>query len=260
MDKLETQTQLDKLETGVRSVDVEKTAESQAQPAASAHHPVETAEIRSTPLLKSPGGRTAGRQAPPTGANKKKKKKKAVRPGQQTDGEVPLVTTSQEKLITTSEERLFEEDTDQVEEKTPSADVLSEGIDPAGSSDDVESTNQVTNENELSPENQSLVEIETQEIDDKVEESLIGVVAMETRDNLVEDKAESGDVSSPASLSAAVEDVVTDGSTVEAVAMDTIDESHALEEVFGNYQVELSGEEGLAALLQSYDSGIKKIR
>ena len=42
--------------------------------------------------------------------------------------------------------------------------------------------------------------------------------------------------------------------------MDTVDESHALEEVFGNYQVELSAEDSLAALLQSYDSSIKKIR
>ena len=68
MDKLET-------ETGVRSDDVGKTAESQAQPATSPHHPVETAEVKSTPLLKSPGGGTAARQAPPTIANKKKKKK-----------------------------------------------------------------------------------------------------------------------------------------------------------------------------------------
>ena len=261
--------QLDKVDDAGGADVICSTAEPQTQPAEKQPQPTEKAEslnIRTRPLLKSPGGRTTGRQALPTGAIKKKKKK-AFRPGgvqqtEQTDGEVPsittsdnkliTVTTSEEKLVTTSEEELTT--ISQLDGGASSVFTSNVGKAPSVSEDDVEDTKHATSECQDASPNPNLVVK-----DDQVEEPVIDYVTMETKEKAIDNQAEPADITSTANLSTPAEGVGAD-SVAEPITLDTVEESHALEEVFCNYHIELSGEDSLAALLQSYESSIKKIR
>lgn len=252
--------------------DIGSTAEPHTQPTEKQTQPTqkaETSNIRTKPLPKSAGGRAVGRQAPPTGANKKKKWK-AFRPGgvqqtEQTDGEVPSIatsneklTTSEEKLIATSEEELAT--TSQVDGETPSVFTSNVGKPPSVSEDDVEDTKQASVKSEDCSQTQNLVDDEIKEERSQVEESVIDCITMETQEEATKNQAVPADVGSPANVDTLAEGVVSAETLSEPVALDTVDESQALEEVFGNYRIELSGEDSLAALLQSYESNVKKIR
>ena len=97
---------------------------------------------------------------------------------------------------------------------------------------------------------QQLIEIEEKEV-------VTDEVAMETKQPSVGVVEDSPKTSEP---EGGVVTSSTEESTSHPVAIETVNESDTLEEVFGNYRIELSGEERLGALLQSYQSGIKKIR
>lgn len=209
-----------------------------------------TLDVKPAPYFKSPGSRTAARQAPPTGANKKKKKK-AIRPGQQVhveedaplitppqthEGESGLVSTRDDgdlPSISSSHEDSFKVDGDTSQEH---GDVLTIA----------DNIIQV----ETNDEHQKPVDVEATD----GRSSPLDKVSMETNqpDAVVDDDAKHS-----RSESITME---TANAMLESVAVETMDESHALEEVFGNYRIELSGEDSLAALLQSYQSSIRKIR
>ena len=196
--------------------------------------PAAIKEVKSSITSRSPfkvgEGRSTGRQAPLVGGAKKKKKKKAVRPGQPTS-------------------------TSQAEQDNLSS-----------SKSDLSSRANDDNSSEVSEHSEQLIEIAASSGNDK-EQKVNGAVSEEITiqpsadtTTIAEDNVQSSDVAM------ATEDVVTSVQkepTPEPVTIETADEeaeSRALEEVFGNYRVELSGEESYTALIESYQSSIKKIR
>ena len=216
--------------------------------------------VKSTSPFKSLGSRTSARQAPPTSATKKKKKK-AIRPGQvQSEGDPPSNIPPQAKekegsLVSIGESVDSPSTPSHHEEET---DGQEQGDAPTV-------TVQITSTDDDRNETTNLVVLEpTNERSNPVEE-----VAMETKqsDTTVDvepkDKSKVNDKDSTSetrSESIATETASKGDSRSESIAVDTVDESHELEEVFGNYRIELSGEDNLTALLESYQSSIKKIR
>lgn len=206
-------------------------------------------EVKSSSPQRTGGGRSAGRQLPPTATNKKKKKK-AIRPGQQqttasqVDGDVPSINTSQEKeseskdVVSLEVERpaLISNPKEEVDPSISRSDDTSTSAAPEKSSSEHSLENQ-DNEEQLSIDEVTCT-METKQMSTETQSEPVGVVREEV-----------------GVVSTATEEPVS-----QPVAMETVDESDALEEVFGNYHIELSGEEKLSALLQSYQSGIRKIR
>lgn len=208
----------------------------------------EESSITGRSPTKMGGVRAAGRQLPPaSGAIKKKKKRKAVIPGQ-------------ERMATSSSQA-------EPESTSSSKSDLSSRVD-----DDM-----VAPHEEGSVHSEQLIDIAAASSEHGGEEMVERcpneeVTIDSTRDTaaISQENVHSTPTPEEDVPSVATEDVDTTHTnsqkeplTPEPVAVETAveeAESHALEEVFGNYRVELSGEESYAALMESYQSSIKKIR
>lgn len=194
--------------------------------------------------LKVGGGKVGGRQMPTaSGPAKKKKKRKALIPGQ--EGATSSTSTS------SSGRRQGE---------------------PESTASSMSDLSTKTNEelsisqDQLGEHFEQLTDVHTatasQRNDGK--EETVGCLAEEVKvqsstetPTIAEDTTKSTDVAIATDVS------VHEEPTSELVAMETDEqatESRALEEVFGNYRIELSGEESYEALIESYQSSIKKIR
>lgn len=186
------------------------------------------------------GGRTAGRQQLP--ASGKKKKRKAVIPGK-------------ERMATSS-----------------SASSQAEPESPSSSKSDLSSRandDTAPPHNEVSEDSEQLIDIAISprhDKEDEVENCLteeVTIQPVEDTPNITEDHVQSSDIAMATEHVDTTDISIQMESTPEPVAIETADEeveSRALEEVFGNYRVELSGEESYTALIESYQSSIKKIR
>lgn len=201
----------------------------------------EESSITSRPPLKVGGGRAVGRQMPPA-SGAKKKKRKAVIPGK-------------ERMATSS-----------------SASSQAEPESPSSSKSDLSSrTNDDTAppHNGISEHSEQLIDIAAnprQDGDEQVESCLteeVTIQPVEDTSTITEDHVQSSDVALATEYVDTTDTNVQKEPTSEPVTIEIADEeaeSHALEEVFGNYRVELSGEESYTALIESYQSSIKKIR
>ena len=239
-----------------------------AKPQTSLFQPTEKEEksnVMSRSPLKSPGQKV-GRQLPPAAAHKRKKKK-AVRPGQENivashaEEESPSVVVAMDTAkdsdhgsenVEQSQE-VTELETQKVNESSSVVAAMDTAKDSAGSSENIEQSQEVT----------ELEETQKKEVQEEVDGSLTEDVTIETEQPLVDVTNENNVPSLDVSMAAENVPSVTgaqEDPTSNTDVLDVEDESHALEEVFGNYHIELSGEDNLAALLQSYQSGIKKIR
>lgn len=220
----------------------------------------EESSITGRSPMKVGGGRAAGRQLPPTsGAIKKKKKRKAVIPGQErmatSSSQAEPESTSSSKSDLSS--RVDDDMTAAHEESSEHSEQL---IDIAAASSE-------HGGEEIAPASSKHGGEEMVERCPNEEVTIKSTrdTATISHENVQSTPAPEGDVPS-----VATEDVDTTNTnsqkeplTPEPVAMETAveeAESRALEEVFGNYRVELSGEESYAALIESYQSSIKKIR
>lgn len=217
----------------------------------------EESSITGRSPLKLGGGRTAGRQLPPASGAVKKKKKKAVIPGKERMTASSGASNQTEPGSTSS-----------------SKSDLSSRID-----DDT-----VAGHDEISEQSEQLVDITAPSSEhDGEEQAQSGDVTIKPtqdmstihQENVQSTTTPEMDVHSTATREEDVDMVTTEEvdtadtttnkqpPTSEPVAVEKTDEeaeSRALEEVFGNYRVELSGEESYTALIESYQSSIKKIR
>ena len=200
----------------------------------------EESSIAGRSPLKVGGGRAAGRQLPPASGAVKKKKRKAVIPGK-------------ERMATSS-----------------GASNPAEPESPSSSKSDLSSRttdDTALPHDEVSEHSEQLIDI-TASSEHGGEELVEGCLTEEVTIKPAQDTTTIPEEN--INVSMATEDVDTvdtsihqEPPTPEPVAMETADEeaeSRALEEVFGNYRVELSGEESYTALIESYQSSIKKIR
>ncbi len=216
--------------------------------------------------VKMGGGRAAGRQLPPgSGAVKKKKKRKAVVPGQ-------------ERMATSSSQA-------EPESTSSSKSDLSSRIDDdmaAGHDEGSEHSEQLIDMAVASSEHGGAVEgCSNEEVTIKstldtatvFQENVHPIPTPKENVHPIptpKENEQSNPTPKENKQSMANKDVdITDTSIQkeppipEPVAVEKADkkaESDALEEVFGNYRVELSGEESYTALIESYQSSIKKIR
>lgn len=205
--------------------------------------------------LKVGGGRTAGRQLPPaSGAVKKKKKKrKAVVPGKErmasgTSSQAEPESTSSSKSDLSS--RIDDETVAPHDEVSKHSEQL---IDLAAAS------------SEHDGEDCLAAEITVKLAQDETTTPQENEHSVASREDHVHSTATEENEHSTATedVDAADTSIQKEPTIPEPVAMETADEadeSRALEEVFGNYRVELSGEESYAALIEGYQSSIKKIR
>ena len=215
-------------------------------------------EVVTKSPFKSPGVRTAGRQLPPTAANKKKKKK-AIRPGHQqtttaqSDGEVPPIITNLDeegrpKVVDDPEEKGPLVPICQREEEEGAIDQKEEA--PSIKQSDAAAKDKSRDKSEDEQSQEQLIEIEDKE-------AIVDEVTMETKQppvGIIKDSPKSSEAEGGVVTSS------TEETTSQPATIETVNESDTLEEVFGNYRIELSGEERLGALLQSYQSGIRKMR
>ena len=210
--------------------------------------------------MKVGGGRAAGRQLPPTsGAVKKKKKRKAVIPGQ----ERMATSSSQAEPESTSSSKSdlsSRVDDDMIAAHEESSEHSEQLIDIAAASSE-------HGGEEIAPASSKHGGEEMVERCPNEEVTIKSTrdTATVSHENVQSTPAPEGDVPSVATEDVDTTDTNSQKEPLapEPVAMVTAAEeaeSRALEEVFGNYRVELSGEESYAALIESYQSSIKKIR
>ena len=200
----------------------------------------EESSITGRSPLKVGGGRAAGRQLPPPSGAVKKKKRKAVIPGK-------------ERMATSSGA------SNQAEPESPSS---SKSDLSSRTTDDM-----VLPHDEVSEHSEQLIDIAASS-EHGGEELVEGCLTEEVTIKPAQDTTTIPEEN--VNVAMATEDVDTADTSIcqepptpEPVAMETADEeaeSRTLEEVFGNYCVELSGEESYTALIESYQSSIKKIR
>jgi hypothetical protein len=215
--------------------------------------------------VKMGGGRAAGRQLPPaSGAVKKKKKRKAVIPGQ--ERMAPSSNQAEPESTSSSKSDLSSRiDDDMAAAHDEGSEHSEQLIDIAAASSEHGGEEMV----EGCP-NEEVTIKSSQDTTTVPQENVHPIPTPKENVHPIPTPKENVHPIPTPKESMATEDVDTTDTSIqkepptpEPVAVETADEeaeSRALEEVFGNYRVELSGEESYTALIESYQSSIKKIR